>query len=77
MAIEVQFNGIFRDKTEKYSASYKGVKDVAALSELLHKEYPQIKDLQRTYFINGKQATESDNITKGDKIMIIPPFAGG
>ncbi len=77
MAIEVQFNGIFRDKTDKYSASYKGVKNLAALAELLHKDYPQIKHLQRTYFVNGKQALESENISSGDKIMIIPPFAGG
>lgn len=77
MAIEVQFNGIFRDKTEKYSASYKGVKNLVALAELLHKDYPQIRHLQRTYFVNGKQASDSETIANGDKIMIIPPFSGG
>ena len=80
MKIEIALFGIIKEIVGASSLSYELTegKNVNALLEKLHQEYPRLQNLKSLLVaVNSEYADDEQVLSEKDEIALIPPVSGG
>lgn len=77
MKINVLAFGQIADITGKNSWSMNGVKSTEEFSQLMQKEFPDMKNIDYLMAVNKKIVGEETELQNGDTVALLPPFSGG
>ncbi|MXP05534.1 MULTISPECIES: MoaD/ThiS family protein [unclassified Apibacter] len=62
--------------SEKYQLNDK-VNTVSELKEILETYFPELKSLNYLIIVNNQNTKETDPISEGAEIALLPPYSGG
>ena len=77
MKVKVLLFGIFSEKADTSRVTIEGVEDMDALFQRLNAEYPFLNQTKFFIAINKEVVRSNIELSDGDEIAIMPPFAGG
>jgi molybdopterin converting factor small subunit len=74
--VKVLYFGTAREITGKVEEEMKA-HDTAGLKHLINMSYPELRKVPFRLALNGSLLREETLLENGDKIAVLPPFAGG
>jgi len=77
MKVEVLLFGVLAEKVGKDMIHVKDAVDLDSLRSSVFDTYPALRDYSFQISINRKLAKGNENLSEGDEIALLPPFAGG
>jgi len=79
MNIKIKYFGLINECCGK-SEENREISENTSLSELkieLHQAYPALAEKQYKVAVNQKISDGDEDLSEGDEIALLPPFAGG
>ncbi len=77
MKIKLLTFGVFGDLTGKSCHELTGMKTVTDIETYLKESYPETQKFKYKIAVNTKVVDGSKELSDGDEVAILPPFAGG
>ena len=77
MKIKLLLFGILSTLAKKQELDYTDIFSIKELKLKLFHQHPELKPYQFHTYVNHQAVNETHALKEGDKIALIPPFAGG
>lgn len=77
MKIVILFFGMLAEATGTDKVEVENVADTDAAIDYLVKKYPLLNNKTYRIAVNRKLITGKEQLSEGDTIALLPPFAGG
>ena len=77
MALTIRAFGMTAEATNSDHFTLPYQQDTQCLRRSLEEKYPELKKIKYTFSINRKISLDTDKISDGAEIALLPPFSGG
>lgn len=77
MSIQVKFFGMLADAAGTTGLVLEDSRNTDALKEKLFTDFPSLKNMPFVIAVNKKIVRENKQLSAGDTVALLPPFAGG
>jgi molybdopterin converting factor small subunit len=77
MQVKVMFFGVLSEVAGSDIRHYTNVKSINDLKLRILDEFPEIEHYNYRISLNNELLSSDRNLTEGDEIAFMPPFAGG
>ncbi|MBL7890772.1 MAG: MoaD/ThiS family protein [Bacteroidia bacterium] len=77
MKIEIMFFGIIAEMIGAPKLEITNCYDTETLNKQLIEKYPKLKNMKYVIAVYKELITSNTTLKNGDKVALLPPFAGG
>jgi len=77
MEVKVLFFGVLTEVTGTAVKHYKGVKSTGDLRLMIEDDFPAIAHYNFRVSLNSQILNDEADLSDGDEVAFMPPFAGG